>query len=153
MQHFACIITRVAFYRARDSCTGRFKTDVAKHGWRKFFENVKSELKKKKKNERKRLLKQGRRPRRRLKRDARDRFFDFFLLFAVESERASARGKSALRPFLRGLLRFKVDLRAATASFGFDHRRWKKLNDQWSRVQSAGLISGLPAAKLVDHTV
>lgn len=47
--------------------------------------------------------------------------------FAVESERA--RGKSGAQ-FLHGLLRFKVDLRAATASFSFDHRQPKKVNDQ-----------------------
>lgn len=51
----------------------------------------------------------------------------FSRFFAVESERA--RGKSAAQ-FLHGLLRFKVDLRAATASFGFDHPRPKKVNDQ-----------------------
>lgn len=54
----------------------------------------------------------------------------FSSFFAVESERA--RGKSAAQ-FLHGLLRFKVDLRAATASFSFDHRQPKKVNDQWSR--------------------
>lgn len=49
----------------------------------------------------------------------------FTVVFAVESERARARQIRSVQ-FLRGLLRFKVDLGAATASLGFDHRRRKK---------------------------
>lgn len=63
-----------------------------------------------------------------LKWDREDRFFAFF----CGRKWTRARGKSAAQ-FLHGLLRFKVDLRAATASFGFDHPRPKKVNDQWSR--------------------